>query len=510
MIFNKEWAAVSEEELIQQTYGKKIVIFGASRRNDRIFQLIDKKRVAYIYDNDEKKWGTTYEGILVQKPIVDSDAVFLTALTDYRAIVSQFHELRVSDIYYFMEAELYAFRYQKYIEYYMRDSWAHSFREKHHNFRYIHVFSDDKFFLPTVAMIEKAFDMREHAFIIYCFNRPNINNRYGNWEKYKELSTKYGNVTIIDTWENFYGVNNKEILTSIVPELKECKQILFHGEWLEECIRTFFVQEDMFEMVKRKGVWFPWSGNVGADKSNEKYIETLLKYCRVIACSYDFMYDHLCERVVMPRHYRLNNGLSYAWIVDRPKTQHNGRNVLLGQACFRANKNIESMKILEKFKGDIEVYCIVSYGQEDYIREVVTEGKKIFGEKFHIITEFMAYPQFVEFLNQMDVAVYGMEVSASYDTLQILFWLKKKVYLKKDSDIDVMTRSYGYYINDFYHIKDETLETFLANEETEKNLAISQKEFDNDLKIQQWRELFEIDMEKILRNMEGIKCRNEK
>lgn len=498
MIFNKEWIEVSEKNITQQINGKRIIVFGASRRNDSIFRIIDKKQIECIFDNDEKKWGTIYEGLLIKKPEMEPNAVFLTTLRDYKNLQNQIKKLEISECYYLMDDELYFSQYQNYIKLYMQEKWAHVFGKKHFDFRYIHVFSDNKFFLPTVSMIEKAFDIREHAFIIYCFNRPNLNNCYGNWDKYKELSIKYGNITIIDTRENFYGVDNQEILQSVVPELVECNQILFHGEWMEKCVWSFFTQEKIFELVKEKGVWFPWSGNVGADKSNEKYIETLLKHCKIVACSYDFMYKHLCDRVVMPRHYRLDNGLSYAWITDYPSEHYEGKNILLGQACFRPNKNIESMKKLEKYKDEIDVYCITSYGDEDYIKETVAEGMRIFGDRFHVISKFLRYPEFVDFLNHMDVAVYGMEVSASYDTLQLLFWLKKKVYLKKGSDIDVMTRSYGYQIYDFYHIEEENLDEIFTDNYKEENFLIAQNEFDNDLKIAQWRELFEIDMKTIV------------
>lgn len=110
---------------------------------------------------------------------------------------------------------------------------------------------------------------------------------------------------------------------------------------------------------------------------------------------------------------------------------------------------------------------------------------------------FLPYPQFVAFLNRMDAAVYGMEIAYSFDTLYLLFWLKKKVYLKKGSEAAGMMQSLGFCPSDFYRIADESIEEVFYNPAEEDNYKASEREFDRDRKISQWRELFDLDVERL-------------
>ena len=199
----------------------------------------------------------------------------------------------------------------------------------------------------------------------------------------------------------------------------------------------------------------------------------------------------------MPKHFLYDKGASYSWILDKPEKKVQNRNILLGQSCYARNNDMETLQVLEKYKGTIDVFCITAYGSYDCIKEVVQEGKRIFGNRFHEVDRFMPYAEYVDFLNTMDVAVYGLEAAASYDTLRILFWLKKKVYLKKDSPVDLMTRDDGFQVYDYYHIPEESIEELFEDRTAEENYKQSLDEFDKEKIIERWRGLFELDMDNL-------------
>ena len=490
MFFDKNWECISGDEFSKY---KKIIIFGWSLNNHRIFQYIPKEAIMCIFDNDKTKWGTIIDGIKVEQPRNKVDEILVTAVMDYKNLIPQFKELGFDTYFFHVCEDAYEKCYQKYISFYIKNSRKFEFSKEVERCKYLHIIPDDKFFLPTVAMIEDAFDMKEHAFIIYLFNGPNINNRYGIWEKYLELSEKYGNIVIVDDAWNIMGYDCNENLERALEKSKSCEKIIFHGEWLSSPIKDFFAKECRLRLVKEKGIWIVWSGNMGKDKENELNIKQVLKYCKVCTGLNEKEYQHLSKIVNLENKYHFYSSTSqYSWSIDKPIEKNGRKNVIVSHSCFRYNNIIESLKILEKYKGQIEVYAVASYGEEAYINEVMTEGKKIYGEHFHAVKEFMKYPQYVEFLNEMDVAVWGEEVAGGHTTLQILFWLKKKVYLKTDAYMMEVERGYQPY--NYYQILNESFDQLWQNEYQEKNYEVAEEVFSKEKAIQRWRELYEFDM----------------
>ena len=95
----------------------------------------------------------------------------------------------------------------------------------------------------------------------------------------------------------------------------------------------------------------------------------------------------------------------------------------------------------------------------------------------------------------MDAAIFGMETLSGRDTLELLFWLGAKVYLKPDSEASKNMRYVGYKVNDYYSANRETLEEFFYNPDEPWNHSIAMKQFDSAEKVHQWKELYEYDLD---------------
>lgn len=85
--------------LAYHSVSKKIVLFGAGTYFDCYMKLYgDCYKPAYVIDNDEKKWGTEKQGILVKSPNVlaqeHSEKVFVVVCgKNYKAMTAQLQEL---------------------------------------------------------------------------------------------------------------------------------------------------------------------------------------------------------------------------------------------------------------------------------------------------------------------------------------------------------------------------------------------------------------------------------
>ena len=78
---------------------------------------------------------------------------------------------------------------------------------------------------------------------------------------------------------------------------------------------------------------------------------------------------------------------------------------------------------------------IVSYGYPEYIKEIKSYGKMLYGEKITFLDEMLPYNQYVELMNDMDVAFFDAKISYALGNISILTKLKKKIFLNKDGVI---------------------------------------------------------------------------
>ncbi|MFW5848068.1 MAG: TDP-N-acetylfucosamine:lipid II N-acetylfucosaminyltransferase, partial [bacterium] len=110
------------------------------------------------------------------------------------------------------------------------------------------------------------------------------------------------------------------------------------------------------------------------------------------------------------------------------------RVILVGNSANSSNNHIE---ILYNFKRiDSNNFCIVmplSYsGHDRYINELIKVGKKLFGERFIPIREYLDKEVYSQLLNQVDVAIFNHKRQQALANIIALLYLGKKVYIRKD------------------------------------------------------------------------------
>ena len=92
--------------------------------------------------------------------------------------------------------------------------------------------------------------------------------------------------------------------------------------------------------------------------------------------------------------------------------------------------------MLEHLKDeDIKIICPLSYGDEKYREEVIKKGKEIFKEKFHPITEFMNYQQYLELLSKCSVGIFNNNRQQAMGNISALLKIGKKIYLRNNTSM---------------------------------------------------------------------------
>lgn len=476
----------------EEIENKKLILFGADiKRNEQLFKEINKKDILYIFDNDENKWGTRQEGIPIVKPFrVMDDVVLISGIHDWEVLSAQVKRLGYQDIFFFLteDAEM---ALGKYISKFSPSVYDNSILENQ-AFKYVHFISDEKFFAAVIEYIEYGLDVKEHFFVVYNMNGANRNDIYGIWDKYVELSKKYRNIylhyyercrlNLVD-WDK-----NREKLDCL---LEKAEKIIFHGEAVTPKIYEFLLEK--VNLIKKKGVLLFWSGNVGREPYTRPIIEKVFQYVRMVPYAYDMDKEYVLKYFPKMRNtIWLKNKVSYARLTEYTAGKKEvTKNVLIAHSPHSYTNAKETMQYLSDVKQSISIYCITSYGEKRIVEEIEALGTKFFGNRFHAVDKYMDYKEYVYFLSQMDLAVFGMEFLSGRDTLELLFWLGKKVYLKRGSEACQRMEAAGYRVNDYSTAKNEIIKGMFDNVDKERNHSVAENEFCPEKKLEQWRELYE-------------------
>ena len=120
---------------------KKFVLFGADiKRNEQLFKEVNTKDILYIFENNEKKWGTYQEGIEIVEPFkVIEDVVLISGIHDWDAISVQAKEMGYQNIFFFLTEDVEA-ALGKYIAEFSPSVYENSIRQDQ-KFKYIHFIS---------------------------------------------------------------------------------------------------------------------------------------------------------------------------------------------------------------------------------------------------------------------------------------------------------------------------------------------------------------------------------
>lgn len=119
---------------------------------------------------------------------------------------------------------------------------------------------------------------------------------------------------------------------------------------------------------------------------------------------------------------------------DTPKSASNTINIQLGNSANSSNNHIEILEKLLPFKDqDICIYTPLSYSDQNHAKKVIAIGKKLFGDKFVALTEFMPFEEYLAFLGKIDIAIFNNSRQQAMGNIITLLGLGKTVYIRSDT-----------------------------------------------------------------------------
>jgi dTDP-N-acetylfucosamine:lipid II N-acetylfucosaminyltransferase len=351
--------------------------------------------------------------------------------------------------------------------------------------KFIHIFAsdeNDKFSSSYINFIEKNFSAEEH--LIFIIGKTTIEE--------KESGCKVKKVS-----KDFYS------LISLIKMMNKSEKIILHGLFSHYLILILFLQP----WLLKKCYWVIWGGDL-YNHENNKYtpkLQLALKNLRLLFKRFtikrmkglityiDGTYDLALQLYAAKGKYFkciMYPSNTYKDFEISTSTKQGGRiNILIGSSAIpRNNHRYLFGKIKQTVKEEYNAICPLSYGEPDYKNEVIKQGKEILGRNFEPIINFMKHDDYVKFLNEVDVAIYGHKKNQAMGNIITLLGLGKKVYMRNDITSWETLEGLGIKL---YAINLEPINNEFPPKIRKQNIKIVRKYFSSETLIMQWKKIFD-------------------
>jgi len=148
-------------------------------------------------------------------------------------------------------------------------------------------------------------------------------------------------------------------------------------------------------------------------------------------------------------------------------------NIQIGNSADPSNNHLEIFEKLRPFKNEnMKIFAPLSYGNQLYAKKMASEGQKIFGTKFIPIWNFMAYNEYLAYLETIDITIFAHNRQQGMGNTITLLGLGKKIYMKSTVTSYKMFEEIGIKVFDLSSISIE-----LLDEEIKQQNANAIKEY---------------------------------
>jgi dTDP-N-acetylfucosamine:lipid II N-acetylfucosaminyltransferase len=260
--------------------------------------------------------------------------------------------------------------------------------------------------------------------------------------------------------------SNLSFLKKVIPLLKRSEKFFFHQLPYGPSLFIW----NLYPGLLAKATWIIWGGDVYIHREGrENFRKTVYEYLRrrmirripliasfipgdfeIVRKVYDSKATYLQSAYPIPVDF-MTREFKHDTTADKKEIR-----ILVGNSGNESNNHIEILKILDFLKNaDVRIVCPLSYsGNNEYISLVVTEGRKIFGEKFEPLMTILKTDHYLDLLAGIDIAVMNHERQQGLGNILPLMYFGKKVYLRSETTTYKFLKELGCTVYDIESDKD--------------------------------------------------------
>ena len=329
----------------------------------------------------------------------------------------------------------------------------------------VHILIVDKFVPAFIEFVNEHFDMKEHLFVII----GKRNDEFG----------------ILDA-QNIVFISQHIKAINLMVYMNRAEKIILHGLWSRRLNQVLFINPWLY----KKCYWVMWGGDFYFPHKQsllQSYtIKRIGNFVTYIKGDYELVKKWYGSEGSYHECFMYPSNLYKAY--DIKIKEHGTINIQVGNSSDPSNNHLEVFEKLEKYKyEDIKIIVPLSYGDDKYANEIIVKGRKIFGDKFEPLTEFMPFNQYLILLAKIDIAIFNHNRQQGMGNIITLLGLGKKVYMRNTITPWGTFKSIGIKI---YDIAMDVSINPLEDEKKVQNMQGIKKYFSEKSLQLQWKNIF--------------------
>lgn len=336
------------------------------------------------------------------------------------------------------------------------------------------------FLPPFIEFVKDNFDFKQHEFLL---TRVPIENQPRNEPIDSNVFLAKKNRA--SRWRHWLRV---------IIKMHQANKVILHGLFESKLILILF----FMPWLLKKCYWVIWGGDLYCYQLGTRNWKWMLRefFRRPVIKNMAYLVTYIKGDYELAQQWYDAKGQYQECFMytsnlykEYDVTEKKGRSIdiLVGNSADPSNNHLEVFDKLDDFKDqDIKIYTPLSYGDKDYALKIATEGRRRFGNKFYVMEDFMPFDKYLEFLSEIDIAIFNHKRQQAMGNTITLLGLGKKVYLRSDVTQWDLFNSNGIAV---YDIKEFVLNDN-KNNQLEENKRRVKAYFSEQTLVNQLREVF--------------------
>lgn len=288
---------------------------------------------------------------------------------------------------------------------------------------------NEKFIAPFIAFIKEHLNFEEHFFVLVG----------GVSETMAKISVESNVLYLDNSYEN--KCNYLKLSKILKQYTEKADKVILHSLFSNSKLLYLFLNQHLLY----KCYWVMWGADLYAyNKPRPRIRDKIKHYIRTkvysklghfityIKGDYELAQKWYGASGEYHKCFTYPSNLYKEY--DTKLRTHLTTNIQLGNSADPTNNHIDVLEQLLKYKDEnIKIFTPLSYGNQEYAKEVTAKGKELFGDKFIVLNDFMPFEKYLEFLSEIDIAIFAHKRQQAMGNTITLLGLGKKVYVDSES-----------------------------------------------------------------------------